>query len=46
MTWGDKFSSQEVDDAFAEFKIEDGQIDANQLKGLMVSEIDCLRLET
>ncbi len=37
MTWGDKFSSQEVDDAFAEFKIDDGQIDAGHLKGLMVS---------
>merc|ERR1712226_589874 len=28
MTWGDKFSGQEVDEAFAEFVIEDGQIDA------------------
>jgi len=38
MTWGDKFTAQEVDDAFAEFVIEDGQIDANHLKGLMVAK--------
>jgi len=37
-TWGDKFSQQEVDDAFSEFKIEGGQIDAKQLKGLMVAK--------
>lgn len=37
-TWGDKFSQQEVDDAFTEFRIEGGQIDANHLKGLMVAK--------
>merc|ERR1711974_117515 len=36
MTFGDKFSASEVDNAFGEFVIEDGMIDANQLKGLMV----------
>merc|ERR1712008_400518 len=40
MTWGDKFTQQEVDDAFTEFKIEDGQIDATHLKGLMVAKKD------
>lgn len=38
MTWGDKFSSAEVDDAFTEFQIDNGQIDANHLKGLMVAK--------
>jgi Ca2+-binding EF-hand superfamily protein len=38
MTWGDKFTSQEVDDAFAEFVIEDGQINATHLKSLMVAK--------
>lgn len=38
MTWGEKFTAQEVDDAFAEFKIADGQIDAAHLKGLMVAK--------
>jgi len=38
MTFGDKFSAQEVEDAFAEFTITDGMIDANHLKGLMVSK--------
>merc|ERR1712058_126035 len=38
MTFGVKFSASEVDDAFAEFKIDDGQIDAAHLKGLMVSK--------
>jgi len=37
-TWGDKFSQQEVDDAFTEFKIDGGMIDANHLKGLMVAK--------
>merc|ERR1719367_351502 len=32
MTFGNKFSASEVDDAFAEFKIDDGQIDAAHLK--------------
>merc|ERR1719481_489899 len=35
MTFGVKFSASEVDDAFAEMKIDDGQIDAAHLKGLM-----------
>lgn len=38
MTWGDKFTGQEVDDAFAEFQIEGGMIDAAHLKGLMVAK--------
>jgi Ca2+-binding EF-hand superfamily protein len=38
MTFGDKFTAQEVDDAFAEFKIEDGMIDAVHLKSLMVAK--------
>ena len=38
MTWGDKFSAQEVDDAFAEFQVEGGMIDAAHLKGLMVAK--------
>merc|ERR1711997_444824 len=38
MTFGDKFSASEVDNAFGEFVIEDGMIDAVHLKGLMVSK--------
>merc|ERR1711981_173005 len=38
MTFGNKFSAGEVDDAFAEFKIDGGMIDAAHLKGLMVSK--------
>jgi Ca2+-binding EF-hand superfamily protein len=38
MTFGNKFSASEVDDAFAEFKIDGGMIDAAHLKGLMVSK--------
>lgn len=38
MTWGDKFTDTEVDEAFAEFTINDGQIDATHLKSLMVSK--------
>jgi len=38
MTFGNKFSASEVDDAFAEFKIDDGMIDGAHLKGLMVSK--------
>ena len=34
------FPGQEVDDAFAEFKIEDGMIDAVHLKSLMVAKKD------
>merc|ERR1711915_538912 len=37
MTWGEKFSGQEIDDAFAEFNIDGGMIDAHHLKGLMVA---------
>ena len=33
MTFGDKFTSAEVDNAYGEFSIEDGMIDAIQLKG-------------
>merc|ERR1711863_177633 len=40
MTWGDKFTDTEVDEAFAEFVIDDGQIDATHLKSLMVSKKD------
>merc|ERR1739846_196531 len=40
MTFGDKFSASEVDNAFGEFVIEDGMIDAVHLKGLMVSKKD------
>merc|ERR1712179_517491 len=38
MTFGVKFSAGEVDDAFAEMKIDEGMIDAAHLKGLMVSK--------
>merc|ERR1711962_195980 len=38
MTFGVKFSASDVDDAFAEMKIDDGQIDAAHLKGLMVAK--------
>jgi len=38
MTWGEKFSGQEIDDAFAEFNIDGGMIDACHLKGLMVAK--------
>merc|ERR1719483_829919 len=34
-TFGNKFSAGEVEDAFAEFKIDGGMIDAAHLKGLM-----------
>merc|ERR1711894_575022 len=37
MTFGNKFSASEVDDAFAEFQIDGGMIDAAHLKGLMAS---------
>merc|ERR1712021_110263 len=40
MTFGDKFSASEVDNAFGAFSIEDGMIDSAQLKGLMVSKKD------
>jgi len=35
---GKSISGQECDEAFAEFVIEDGQIDAAHLKGLMVAK--------
>merc|ERR1712106_31134 len=38
MTFGNKFSASEVDDAFAEFQIDEGMIDSAALKGLMVSK--------
>lgn len=38
MTWGDKFNGTEVDEAFAEFQIDGGQIDATHLKSLMVAK--------
>merc|ERR1712105_56279 len=38
MTWGEKFTGQEIDDAFAEFNIDGGMIDAHHLKGLMVAK--------
>merc|ERR1711890_224304 len=38
MTFGDKFSAQECEDAFAEFQIDDGMIDGAHLKGLMVAK--------
>ena len=38
MTWGEKFTGAEIDDAFAEFQITDGMIDAAHLKGLMVAK--------
>merc|ERR1711935_258207 len=38
MTFGVKFSASEVDDAFAEMKIDEGMIDAAHLKGLMESK--------
>merc|ERR1712038_924567 len=37
-TFGDKFTTSEVDNAYSEFVIEDGMIDAAHLKGLMVSK--------
>merc|ERR1711935_1077845 len=44
MTFGDKFTSAKVDNAFGEFSIEDGMIDSAQLKGLMVSKKDNKRV--
>jgi len=38
MTFGDKFAAGEVDDAFGEFSIDGGMIDAAHLKGLMCSK--------
>merc|ERR1712228_890209 len=38
ITFGDKFTNSEVDNAYSEFLIEDGFIDATHLKGLMVSK--------
>merc|ERR1712083_1084344 len=36
MTWGEKFSSNEIDDAFREFKIDGGMIDAEHLKSIII----------
>ena len=38
MTWGEKFTGAEIDDAFGEFKIDGGMIDSEHLKGLMVAK--------
>merc|ERR1712021_30065 len=40
MTWGEKFSSNEIDDAFREFKIDGGMIDSTHLKSIMVAKKD------
>jgi len=40
MTWGEKFTGNEIDDAFGEFQIEGGMIDSEHLKGLMVAKKD------
>merc|ERR1712156_819088 len=40
MTWGENFSAQEVDDAFAEFSVQGGMIDGAHLKSLMVAKKD------
>ncbi len=40
MTFGDKFSAQEVDDAYSEFQIEGGQIDGAHLKTMLVNKKD------
>merc|ERR1712181_23952 len=38
MTWGEKFSSNEIDDAFREFKIDGGMIDAEHLKSILIAK--------
>jgi len=38
MTWGEKFSGSEIDDAFGEFKIDGGMIDGAHLKSIMVAK--------
>merc|ERR1712018_691302 len=38
ITFGDKFTNQEVDNAYSEFLIEEGFRDYTHLKGLMVSK--------
>ena len=40
MTWGEKFSGAEIDDAFGEFKIDGGMIDGAHLKSIMVAKKD------
>ena len=40
MTWGEKFTAAEIDDAFAEFNIQGGMIDGAHLKSLMVAKKD------
>lgn len=37
MTFGNKFTASEVDDAFAEFTIDGGMIDGASLKALLAS---------
>jgi len=38
MTWGEKFSAQEIDDAFAEFNVQGGTIDGETIKSLLVAK--------
>jgi Ca2+-binding EF-hand superfamily protein len=38
MTWGEQFSSAEIDDFFGECKIDGGMIDAEHLKAMMVAK--------
>ena len=38
MTWGEKFSATEIDDAYAEFDVQGGMIDGAHIKGLMVAK--------
>jgi len=40
MTWGEKFTGSEIDDAFGEFQVDGGMIDSEHLKGLMVAKKD------
>jgi len=40
MTWGEQFSSAEIDDFFGECKIDGGMIDAEHLKSMMVAKKD------
>jgi Ca2+-binding EF-hand superfamily protein len=41
MTWGDKFSAQEVDDAFDNFEIDDnGLIDTAKLIGTLTASAE------
>jgi len=40
MTFGDKFTNQEVDDAYAQMTIEGGKIDTNKLISLLTASAD------